>query len=90
VQTVLRPPTGAAVLARSPGDDCQAFRWGERAWGVQFHPEFSATHMRGYVYARQDTLMKDGFDPGRLARAVRPAPHARLALRKFAAHARHR
>jgi GMP synthase (glutamine-hydrolysing) len=90
VQTVLRPPSGAAVLARSAGDACQAFRWGERTWGVQFHPEFSATHMRGYVHARRDALAKDGFDPGRLARAVRPAPHARLALRKFVAHARHR
>ena len=53
LQTVLRAPEGATVLARSSQDDCHAFRWGDRAWGVQFHPEFSATHMRGYVQARQ-------------------------------------
>ncbi|GAB3737045.1 glutamine amidotransferase [Luteimonas pelagia] len=90
LQTVLRPPPGATVLARSAGDGCQAFRWGDSAWGVQFHPEFSATHMRGYVHARREALARDGLDPDRLARGVRPAPYARLALRRFAAHARHR
>src|SRR3546814_6485680 len=39
-QSVLRAPEGATVLARSDHDDCHAFRWGEAAWGVQFHPEF--------------------------------------------------
>ena len=53
-------PQGATVLARSAQDDCHAFRWGERAWGVQFHPEFSATHMRGYVHARHDALHARG------------------------------
>ncbi|HZO98369.1 MAG TPA: type 1 glutamine amidotransferase [Gaiellaceae bacterium] len=32
------PPPGAARLARA-GPQEQAFRVGERAWGVQFHPE---------------------------------------------------
>jgi GMP synthase (glutamine-hydrolysing) len=90
VQTVLAAPPGAAVLARSAGDDCQAFRWGDSAWGVQFHPEFSTTHMRGYVHARREALAGAGLDPARLVRTVRPAPHARLALRRFVAHARHR
>jgi GMP synthase-like glutamine amidotransferase len=31
-------PDGGVELARSPGR-AQAFRLGERAWGVQFHPE---------------------------------------------------
>ena len=53
LQTVLRAPEGATVLARSTHDACHAFRWGDRAWGVQFHPEFSATHMLGYVRARR-------------------------------------
>src|SRR5690606_35615687 len=37
MQSVLRVPDGAIVLARSAGDPCQAFRWGKAAWGVQFH-----------------------------------------------------
>ncbi len=32
------PPPGSAELARA-GDRSQAYRIGERAWGVQFHPE---------------------------------------------------
>ena len=29
-----------------------------RAWGVQFHPEFSTGHMRGYIRARHDALAR--------------------------------
>ncbi|MGO4779447.1 glutamine amidotransferase, partial [Lysobacter sp. 2RAB21] len=36
LQTVLRAPDGATVLARSAHDACHAFRWGDHAWGVQF------------------------------------------------------
>lgn len=32
------PADGVELLARS-GEGCQAFRFGELAWGVQFHPE---------------------------------------------------
>jgi GMP synthase-like glutamine amidotransferase len=42
------PPPGAAVLARS--DACaQAFRVGERAWGIQFHAEVSAADARSWI-----------------------------------------
>lgn len=34
-------PPGASVLATSPDGSVQALRFGERAWGVQFHPEAS-------------------------------------------------
>ena len=88
LQTVLRAPDGATVLARSGHDACHAFRWGERAWGVQFHPEFSAGHMRGYVRARQDALRNEGLCPRTVAREVSAAPHARRVLRRFVGHAR--
>jgi GMP synthase (glutamine-hydrolysing) len=55
---------------------------------VQFHPEFSTTHMRGYLNARQDALQREGRDPAALLRAVRAAPHAREVLRRFVRHAR--
>jgi GMP synthase (glutamine-hydrolysing) len=88
LQTVLRPPPQAVVLARSQADDCQAFRWGKAAWGVQFHPEFSAGHMRGYVTARRESLRAEGHSPDRISRNISAAPHARSVLRRFAAHAR--
>ena len=88
LQTVLRPPPGATVLARSVHDACHAFRWGDRAWGVQFHPEFSATHMRGYVRAREEALTREGHCHKQLARGVSATPHARRVLQRFVRHAR--
>jgi GMP synthase (glutamine-hydrolysing) len=88
LQSVLGMPEGATLLARSAGDACHAFRWGEAAWGVQFHPEFSTTHMRGYVHARREALAREGRDPAGMAAAVAAAPHARRVLRRFVRHAR--
>lgn len=88
LQSVLRAPAGATALAKSAHDACHAFRWGERAWGLQFHPEFSASHMRGYVQAKQDALANEGRCAQRLSRAVGATPHARRVLRRFVRHAR--
>lgn len=88
LQSVLQPPEGAEVLAANDHDACHAFRWGKSAWGVQFHPEFSAGHMRGYIRARGEALVAEGTDPVALARRVRPAPAARRVLRRFVGHAR--
>lgn len=88
LQTVLRAPEGATVLARSVHDACHAFRWGDRAWGVQFHPEFSATHMRGYVQARHVALQREGQCPKTIAGNVRATPQARRVLSRFVHHAR--
>lgn len=84
LQTVLRAPEGATVLARSAHDPCQAMRWGDRAWGVQFHPEFSVTHMRGYIDARRVALQREGHCPRRMLGDVGATPHARRLLRRFA------
>lgn len=84
VQVARRLPDEAVVLARAAHDALHVFRWRQRVWGVQFHPEFSATHMRGYIRARTDALRAGGTDPGALLRAVRPAPVARRVLQRFA------
>ncbi len=88
LQTVLRAPEGAVVLADSDLDACHAFRWGAQAWGVQFHPEFGRTHMRGYVAARRDALRGEGRCVRTLSRKIGAAPHARAVLRRFVRHAR--
>jgi GMP synthase (glutamine-hydrolysing) len=87
LQSVLRSPEGATVLAQSEQDGCHAFRWGQAAWGVQFHPEFSLTHMRGYVDAKHDALAREGRCPRRLSRSLSATPHARHVLRRFVRHA---
>jgi GMP synthase (glutamine-hydrolysing) len=88
LQTVLRPPPDATVLAASEQDPCHAFRWGGHAWGVQFHPEFSTTHMRGYVHARREALAGEGRCARELSRKIGATPHARRVLRRFVRHAR--
>ncbi len=87
LQTVLRPPPQATVLATSEQDPCHAFRWGGHAWGVQFHPEFSTTHMRGYVHARREALAGEGRCARELSRKIGATPHARRVLRRFVRHA---
>ncbi|MET0327487.1 MAG: glutamine amidotransferase [Luteimonas sp.] len=88
LQSVLRLPDGATLLAKSALEPHQAYRWGERVWGVQFHPEFSATHMRGYIRARSGALYQEGLDPVAAVAAVRAAPEARAVLQRFVRLAR--
>ena len=88
LQSVLRMPDGATLLARSAGDACHAFRWGDAAGGVQYHPEFSTTPRRGYVHARREALAREGRDPAGMAAGIAAAPHARRVLRRFVRHAR--
>lgn len=87
VQTVLAPPPGATVLAETDQDGCAAFRFGQHVWGVQFHPEFSTRHIRGYIAARHEALRAEGRCPRKLGASVRAAPAARGILRQFVRHA---
>ncbi|MEO5596790.1 MAG: glutamine amidotransferase, partial [Lysobacteraceae bacterium] len=87
LQSVIRLPDGATRLARSALDEHHAYRIGN-AWGVQFHPEFSAGMMRGYIHAKRDALTTEGFDARAMHAAVRSTPHARGVLRGFVRHAR--
>lgn len=83
LQSVLRAPRDAVVLARSALDDSQAVRFAPRVWGVQFHPEFNVPHMRGYLRERSAIVAAEGLDARGLQRAVGAAPHARGLLRRF-------
>lgn len=84
-QSVVAPPSGAQVLATSERDAAQGVRYGERAWGMQFHPEFSAGVMAGYVRGRAAALRAEGLAPEALLAANGPAPEARRLLRRFVA-----
>lgn len=82
-QTVTRLPTGATLLATGDFDPHQAFRLGEWAWGVQFHPEFSPALMRGFLRVLTPQLRKEGLDPEHLEQRVRHSPHAFRLLSRF-------
>jgi GMP synthase (glutamine-hydrolysing) len=84
VDSVRALPPGARLLARTRLDDHAAFRYGESTWGVQFHPEFDADVMRGYIEARSDLLRREGLDPeALLAGAADAASTAGEVLRRF-------
>lgn len=63
LQTVLRPPACATVLAKSAHDPHQILRYGANAVSTQFHPEFSAAVMKTYLpWLDQQAAADDGTD----------------------------
>ncbi len=85
VESVLSVPAGARRLAENPLDPNAVVAFGERAWGVQFHPEFDGDLMRGYLDERREVLEREGLDPEGLARSVRECPESTALLRRFGA-----
>lgn len=53
-------PAGATLLAASPICPHQAFRFGNCAWGVQFHPEVTEPIIRDWCAWDPTTLRKTG------------------------------
>lgn len=75
-------PPGAIWLASSRRCPYQAFRHGDTAWGVQFHPEVEAVRLRTWD---ADMLLRHGFDPDEVRRAAeRDEPEAVAVWRKVA------
>jgi GMP synthase (glutamine-hydrolysing) len=69
VDSVARLPPGAEILATTVLEPVAAFRLGRAVRAVQFHPEFDADVMRGYLRARAHLIREEGGDPqGLLAR----------------------
>lgn len=92
VDAITGLPPGALWLAQSERCPVQAFRVGEQAWGVQFHPEATADDIRGWD---AEVLARQGFDQDELIRsAERDAPASTAAwyelARRFAAVVRTR
>lgn len=83
-QTVLAAPPGSTVLARSARDPHQLLRYSAHAVSSQFHPEFTAAHMRAYIAARADVLREEGLDPLQLDTATVETEPARALLERFA------
>lgn len=83
-QTVLRLPPGATRLAANTHEPNHAFRVGECAWGVQFHPEYDAGIMRSYIREQKEALGSMGANIPALLRTVRDTPAAARILGNFA------
>lgn len=83
-QSALRLPEGAVRLAGSAHDPVHAFRVGDSAWGVQFHPEFDAHAMRDYIDRLAGPLKTAGLDPEALRERVQATGDSAQLLGRFA------
>jgi len=83
-QTVITLPENAILLAGNQFEPHHAFRIGNNAWGLQFHPEFSERVIKAYINERRDDLLREHLVPEQLLSAVRPSPHAAGLLQRFA------
>ncbi len=84
VESVLELPAPATLLGHTPLDPHHAFRIGQNAWGVQFHPEIDASVSRRYIQERHAAIRDEGLDPDALASNVRHTPAGTRLLRRFA------
>ncbi len=66
-------PGGATLLATSPDGTVQAARYGERAWGVQFHPEASPAIFRTWTVDCRSAHVPPGIDLQQIAADVAAA-----------------
>lgn len=70
---VARLPAGAELLATSPDGTVQAARYGECAWGVQFHPEVSPATFSTWTVDMRSASVPPNVDLADLAREVSAA-----------------
>jgi GMP synthase (glutamine-hydrolysing) len=83
VDSVVRLPGGAKVLAKTALEPVAAYAVGERTWGVQFHPEFDGDAVRGYVRARVEVMRAEGRAAERARAGAADTPQGREVLRNF-------
>lgn len=89
LQSVLELPAEATLLASSEHEPHQAFRIGDCAWGLQFHPEFNAPIMRSYLEVQAPALRDEQLDAEALIAGVRDTPEATSLLRRFSERVLH-
>jgi GMP synthase (glutamine-hydrolysing) len=67
------PPEGAAILARSAVCP-QAYRIGDRVWGIQFHAEVTAPNVAHWIddYRADEDAVRIGVDPAVLHAETEP------------------
>ena len=75
-------------LAGNDYEPHHAFRVGERAWGVQFHPEFDTDIMHAYVQVRAARCENPQRDWEAIRATVRDTPESASLLPRFAAMVR--
>ena len=88
LQAVVKLPESAVVLGGTPLDPNHIVRYGECAWGVQFHPEFDSNIVRGYIDAKREDMLREGLDADALWHSATDTADGTFVLRRFAEIAR--
>jgi GMP synthase (glutamine-hydrolysing) len=86
VDSVVKVPAGAKVIAETDLEPVAAFTFGDHIKCVQFHPEMDGDAMRGYVTARAHLIEGEGGDPNAVLARVADAPHGAKTLANFVRH----
>ena len=82
-QSVVQLPSEAIELALSSSNNLQAFRFGDKSWGIQFHPEFSKDIVRKYIDERSMTIREEGLDLEKLESLVSDTPNSVILFQRF-------
>jgi GMP synthase-like glutamine amidotransferase len=84
---VLRLPRDAVALARTELCAVQAFRWGQHAYGIQFHPEIDEQSPSEWrTIPAYEKSLEAAFGPGGSARLERATRQLLPIYRKIAKH----
>jgi len=83
LDSVTELPPGVELLGATELEPHAAVRFGENAWGVQFHPELDAALMREYFEARRTVLEGEGFGIEMAERDLRDAPLGARIIERF-------
>ncbi len=83
-QAVMELPPDTVLLASSDRVPFEAFRYGDRVWGMQFHPEFSTDVMQAYTRYARSGLESEGFDPDHIYRQITDTPNGLTIMQRFA------
>ena len=82
-QTVSVTPPGTRALAYNSHEQHHALAFGGKAWGVQFHPEYSADVVRGYIEQARHGLESRGYNVDGMLDAVQESPWGGMILKRF-------
>lgn len=83
MQSVIKLPVGANLLAYSDLESVQAFSYGTCLWGIQFHPEFDGEIVKHYIHKFGDQLIEEGRDIVPLLASTRDSAESLVLLNNF-------
>ncbi|WP_413731880.1 glutamine amidotransferase [Sodalis sp. RH20] len=82
-QTVITPPAGATVLARSARDPHQILRYRHNVITTQFHPEFSAAVMHDFLAGMTAEEPMRGPELAQIGRGIADTPDSEALMAAF-------